>query len=96
MPERDCSKHTFRIRVSLDVAKLAAKQQSNLIAALLRQLADYTDGFCATEGADDADLKPGRSMSFWFTSTDKRKQFNDRIAFYLRADINAALTRTNG
>jgi len=96
MTERDCGKHTIRIYVSLDESKLIKKQHSNLIAALLRQLADYTDGYCATEGADDADLKPGRSMSFWFTSADKRKKFNDRIGFYLRADVDAALTRRNG
>ena len=95
MPERDCSKHTFRIRVSLDKAKLAKKQRSNLIAALLRQIADYTDGYCATEGADDSDLEPGRSMSFWFTSEDKRAEFDKRIGLYLRSDIVSALTRTN-
>jgi len=85
-----------RIRVSLDQAKLQKNQHSNLIAALLRQLADYTDGFCATQLANDADLSPGKSMSFWFTSDDKRKSFDDRIGYYLRSDIDAALTRTNG
>lgn len=94
MPEHDCSKHTTRLRVALDKGKLKSKQRHDLIAALLRQLADYTDGYCATEGADDADLEPGKSMSFWFTTDEKRETFDDRIRWYLRADVNDALTRT--
>jgi hypothetical protein len=96
MVEHDCSNHLKRLRVTLDPAKLIGKQRSNLIAALLRQLADYTDGFCATQLADDEDLKPGKSISFWFTTDSKRQEFDNRIACYLRADINAALTRTKG
>ena len=96
MAERDCSKHTERLKVSLDSAKLKKKQHSNLIAALLRQLADYTDGWCATEGADDADLAAGKEISFWFTTDEKREQFDKRIGWYLRADINDALTRKKG
>lgn len=94
MAERDCSKHTYEIRVALDEAKLTRKQHSNLIGGLLRQLADYTDGYCATKAADDAGLRPGRSMSFWFTSKEKQEKFDKRIAIYLRSDIDAALTRT--
>lgn len=96
MAERDCSKHTECLKVSLDSTKLKKKQHSNLIAALLRQLADYTDGWCATEGADDADLAAGKAMSFWFTTAEKREQFDNRIGWYLRVDINDALTRKSG
>lgn len=96
MPEVDCSKHTLRVRVSLDKSKLETGRRTGLIAALLRQIADYIDGFCVTRDADDADLEPPRSMVFRFSSDSKRTEFDKRIRLYLKGDINAALTRTNG
>jgi hypothetical protein len=94
MPEHDCSKHLLKTRVSLNPSKLEKSQHYNLIAALLRQIADYTDGWCATEYAKDADLAPSKAMTFYFTSEEKRTQFDNRISIYLRKDINDALTRT--
>jgi hypothetical protein len=96
MPEHDCSKHLTKVLVSLDQSKLQKKQHTNLIAALLRQIADYTDGWCATELARDADLEPGKAMSFYFTTDAKRTQFKDRIGLYLRSDIDSALSRKDG
>ncbi len=94
MPERDCSKHIKRVVVTLNKSKLQKKQHSNLIAALLRQIADYTDGWCATEHAQDADLEKTSGMTFYFTTNDKRSKFIDRIGFYLREDIDSALDAT--
>ena len=92
MPERDCGKHVKRAIVTLDRSRLQKKQHTNLIAALLRQIADYTDGWCATEYAYDADLESSSGMTFYFTTGDKRTKFIDRIGFYLRGDIDTALT----
>jgi len=92
MASAECPKHTYQILVSLDASHLKSKQHSNLVAALLRQIAEYTDGFCAVHDADDEDLLPLRTMAFWFTSEEKRTLFAKRIELYLRADINAALT----
>ena len=92
MPERDCRKHIKKVVVTIDRDKLEKKQHSNLIAALLRQIADYTDGWCATEYAKDADLDKTSGITFYFTADDKRDSFINRIAFYLREDIADALT----
>lgn len=96
MPTRDCTTHVVRVRLSLNPAKLRNKQRSNLTAALLRQIADYTDGWCASEHAKDADLEPGKWMHFYFTDEEKRTLFKNRIGWYLRDDVNAALTRLDG
>lgn len=92
MAERDCTKHLKKVHVSIDKSKLESKQHTNLIAALLRQIADYTDGWCATEYAKDEDLVPPSSMTFYFTTNDKQTIFINRIGYYLRADIAAALS----
>jgi hypothetical protein len=96
MATRDCTTHTQRVRLSLDPTKLKSKQRSNIIAAQLRQLADYTDGWCASEHAEDADLEAGKWMEFYFTTDEKRTLFKNRIGLYLRDDINTALTRLDG
>jgi hypothetical protein len=92
MPEYDCSKHIKKVIVTLDESKLEKKQHPNLIAALLRQIADYTDGWCSTEFAKDANLESKSGMIFYFTRDDKRTKFIDRIGFYFRKDIEAALS----
>ena len=92
MVERDCSEHIHHVIVILSLATLKKKQHSNLIAALLRQIADYTDGWCATELAKDADLISPDGMTFYFTDDEKRTQFINRIGFYLREDIADALS----
>jgi hypothetical protein len=92
MPERDCSNHTWRVVVTLNKELLEKKQHSNLIAALLRQIADYTDGWCSTEYAKDADLDGSGGITFYFTEGAKQTKFIDRIGYYLRNDIAAALT----
>jgi hypothetical protein len=92
MVEHDCSKHLKKVVVTLSRSRLQKKQHTNLIAALLRQIADYTDGWCATELARDADLDTSSGMAFYFTTDDKRTEFINRIGFYLRQDIEAALT----
>lgn len=92
MVERDCSKHIKKVTAHLDTTELKKKQHTNLIAALLRQIADYTDGWCSTELAKDEDLVSPSSMVFYFTTDKKRTQFINRVGFYLREDIDAALT----
>jgi hypothetical protein len=92
MAEHDCDKHIENVRVTLDSSKLKKKQHTNLIAALLRQIADYTDGWCSTEFAKDANLESNSGMIFYFTSDDKRTTFINRIGYYLREDIDAALS----
>jgi len=94
MVERDCSKHVKGVIVTLDREKLKKKQHTNLIAALLRQIADYTDGWCSTEHAKDEDLDAASGMTFWFTTDEKRSSFISRIGYYLREDIDTALTAT--
>jgi hypothetical protein len=91
MPEHNCSSHTKKVTVRLDEAKLEKQQRSNLIAGLLRVIAEYTDGFCAVELADDADIVKDSGMQFWFTTSDKQETFKNRIRIYLRADISGAL-----
>jgi hypothetical protein len=91
MGEGDCTQHLKKVLVTLNQAKLEKKQHSNLIAALLRQIADYTDGWCSTELAKDADLESSKGMTFYFTTEDKQTLFIDRIVFYLRSDVSAAL-----
>jgi predicted Mrr-cat superfamily restriction endonuclease len=95
MPEQDCSKHVKRIVIKLDANKLEAKRKSGLIAALLRVIAEYTNGFCAVEHADDADIVSSDGMHFWFTTEEKRAEFEKRIGFYLDADIVAALSASH-
>lgn len=92
MTEHDCDKHVKKVIVTLDRSKLKKKQHTNLIAALLRQIADYTDGWCSTEHAKDNHLDHASGMTFYFTSDAKRSKFMDRIGLYLRADIDDALT----
>lgn len=92
MVEHDCSKHIKKVLVTLDKSKLTKNQHSNLIAALLRQIADYTDGWCSTEYAKDKDLESDSGMTFYFTADDKRTSFINRIGNYLREDIKDALT----
>jgi hypothetical protein len=92
MPERDCTKHIKRVVVTLEKSELEKNQHSNLIAALLRQLADYTDGWCSTEHAQDADLDTESGMTFYFTTDEKRTKFINRIEYYLRKDISDALS----
>ena len=94
MPERDCSKHNKRVTVKLDELKLTRKQHPNLIAGLLRVVAEYTDGFCAVELARDDDLTASKGMGFWFSDADKQALFKKRIGIYLEEEISGALTST--
>ena len=93
MAERNCDKHTKKVTVKIDRSRLEKKQHSNLIAALLRQIADYTDGWCATEHAKDVDLDSASGMVFYFTTDERRDLFKNRISYYLREDIDTALSR---
>jgi hypothetical protein len=92
MPEQNCNEHTEKVVVTIDTEDLKKKQHTNLIAALLRQIADYTDGWCATEYAKDENLESRFGMIFYFTSDEKRTRFIGRIGFYLRKDIATALS----
>ena len=96
MPEEDCSKHLKKVTVALSKDKLKYKQHSNLIAALCRQIAIYTDGYCAAELADDADIVKSSGMVFWFTTVEKQDLLKSRLNLYLAEDIYDALTATKG
>ena len=92
--EHDCAQHTLAVRVRLLAPLNKPPRRSAIVAALLRQLAVYTDGFCATRGAEDDDiLDPG--MMFHFTDEDARRLFRARIPLYLHREISSRLSVTN-
>ncbi len=84
MAERDCSKHNKSVTVKYTDA--TPSRHSNLIAALCRTIAEYTDGFCAVEHAYDADIIKSSGMKFWFVDGEKVKLFKDRLKWYLQKD----------
>jgi hypothetical protein len=80
--ETDCSAHTSRVKVVHRPAKPKTNRRPNIIAGLLRILAENTDGRCAFRGATDAKLIT-TGMIFSFTSDKKRDEFMTRIRLYL-------------
>jgi hypothetical protein len=87
--ERDCSKHTFGVRVRYFCNPL--KHRTSIVAGLLRVLADHTDGYCANRDANDVDLTKS-GMLFHFTSDVKRDEFMQAIQRYLRKEVRDCLT----
>ena len=91
---RDCAAHVNPVSVVYAPPPgIKRHYRPKIVAALLRVLAEHTDGFCANRGADDADLI-ATGMVFRFTSDAKRDEFIARMRVYLRLDLRDRLSAT--
>nr|WP_137117379.1 hypothetical protein [Azospirillum argentinense] len=91
--EKDCAKHTSAVNVMARPG-LAKVRQTELVAGILRVIAEYTDGFCAVRHADDKDLTTS-GMVFKFSTDAKRAKFKERIPQYLHSAITTHLAISN-
>jgi len=90
--EENCDQHVHWIAIRYTCDPAAKGHRTEVIAALLRVLAIYEDGFCAVRGAEDHDLAPPSSMRLHFTSSGKRKAFHAAAKRYLNADVFGCLS----
>lgn len=88
--EVDCSAHTHGVNVHY-VAKGKPTPSAKIVGALLRVLAEHTDGRCAVRGATDSDLAKQGAI-FRFTSEEKRGEFLRRFPVYLSDRVRGNLT----
>jgi hypothetical protein len=89
--ETDCEDHTLKVRVGVKTPPLAPAFDEEVVAGLLRWLAQCTDGRCATRDAKTAHLM-GQGMVFHFTSDLKRDEFRQMLVAYLPNALRQRLT----
>ena len=92
--EEDCSEHMHPVNVLYTCDPAANGHRTEVIAALLRVLAIYEDGFCAVRGAEDHDLAPPSRMLLRFRSAAKRSAFLASKNRYLDKDVRNCLSFT--
>ena len=92
--EENCDRHLVRLSVSYVCDAVAKGHRLEVVAALLRLLATYEDGFCAVRGSEDRDLTPPSKLAFRFTSYDKRRAFTRSAKLYLNEDVYNCLSFT--
>jgi len=92
--ENECEDHTLAVVVKFQNDGKLTKQV-RIIGGILRVLAEHTDGFCATDGADDPDLIAPSGMVFHFIEEKRQRLFIERIKHYLRGELFERITATN-
>ncbi len=90
--EENCDQHVHVMIVRYTCDPAAKGHRTETIAALLRVLAIYEDGYCAVRDAEDDDLKPPSAMRFRFTSLAKRQAFHAAAKLYLNSNLFGCLS----
>ena len=80
MLEMSCHKTRYHVMIALNRPRLVEERHSDLIAALLKAIAQYTDGPPAVAVAYEEDLPRPPGMRFTFANRSSRDLFWRRVS----------------
>ena len=81
--EHGVAQDRFPVMVRLDRSKLCLERRSDLIAAMLRTIAECAGGSSSISVAYDEDITTPMGMRFCFAEFSSRESFKTKIEWYM-------------